>query len=218
MKKKICLASILVLFLSCFSIAQEKINPLFFDELNISANRTIVENDNTSDRFGFGIGLYRSWMDSSWINIVSGISYNKTTQHKKFIYHGHFANINNATYNLHYISLPLLVRFNVGEEILFFSELGLYLDLYSSSDLKGTMQKYSPIEGTTYKEVEISGNANNLSSVNYGSSLGLGLRIPLKKHEVIIKFDFKYGLKDLSMGQGNIFNRYSRISIGLRKN
>lgn len=212
MKEKLCL--ILALLFPCFLIGQVEKSSFFFNELNISVNRTVLENDNTQGRFGFGVGLYRYWGGDSWFNMLTGISYDKTSQFKKNVYNGHFSNISDVTYNLHSLSIPLLARFNVGNSVDFFAETGLFLGLNVAANREGTF--YSSVPGKeavtiTQKETI------KLSNPNGGFLLGFGSNIPIKDYAFVIKFGYQFGIKDLGYFQESIFTRYARVSIGIKK-
>jgi hypothetical protein len=77
------------------------------------------------------------------------------------------------------------------------------------------MHTYSPFQNS-YEEYKINENAD-IVSINYGFSLGLGIRIPFDKFEVMIKPDYKLGLKKLYSYQDSIYNRYIRLAVVLKK-
>jgi hypothetical protein len=80
--------------------------------------------------------------------------------------------------------------------------------------MKGDYHSYSPTQGT-----EITSHEKldaDLHSFNFGASLGLGLRIPIKKHELILKPDYKLGIRNLSPTQSVFDNSYFRFSAGIR--
>lgn len=122
MKFKIIIFIILSFaFMSGIGQISEK---LFFNEINISVNRTTLKNDNTQNRTGFGLGVYRSFWPQKTINLVFGMEYNHTGQFKKLMYQGRFASATNVTYHLNLISVLLGARCNVGKSIRFFVEAG----------------------------------------------------------------------------------------------
>ena len=216
MKRWLIIISILVA--SFQSYGQEENIDFFFDEFGVSINSTNLKDENTENKFGFGIGIYHSFMNDKKINLIFGFEYNRTSQFKKIMYEGHFAHTTDLTYNLNNLSIPINIRFNVGNKTKVFLETGVFADLIISSKRKGTMHTYLPDQNNNivYKEYEINEKAD-LASINYGFVLGLGLRIPLDKFEFTIKPDYRFGLRKLYSYQDNIYNRYIRLSVGLKK-
>ena len=47
-------------------------NDFFLDEFHISLNRTDLQDDNTEDRYGFGLGAYHSFMSDKKLNLIFG--------------------------------------------------------------------------------------------------------------------------------------------------
>lgn len=215
-RSNIFLAVFLSILLIPFnSIGQNDKSPLFFNELTISVNRTFVEDENTMDRFGFGIGVFRSWVDSSWFNVLMGISYNKTSQLKFEVYNGRYSHISDVTYNLHSITVPLIARLNIGNSAKFFVEPGVFMELVVGASREGTF--HTAISGQDYT-TSVHKERINLSGLNGGYLLGLGSIVPVKKHELIFKLEYQSAIKFLEDNQESIFNRYARISVGIRKN
>lgn len=204
-------------FLYFLSAYGQKDTTLFiFNELDISLNRTNLSNDNTKDRIGFGIGVFRSILEHKKTNLVFGFEYNLTNQFKEITYEGHFAHATNVEYTIHNLSIPINIRYNIGNKVKFFVQTGTFIDLIVSSKRKGTMHSYLPDQNNNivYKEFSFNEKAG-LTNYNYGFAVGLGLRIPIKKMELIIKSDYKLGLNDLSTND-NIYNRYFRFIVGIK--
>jgi len=57
-----------------------------------------------------------------------------------------------------------------------------------------------------------------LPQLNFGLIGGIGIKIPVKKVEIIFKTDYHYGLKYLYDYQSDVYNNYGRIVIGLKYN
>lgn len=202
-------------FLSNVSNCQES-KDFFIDEFQLSVNRTNLKDNNTEDRYGFGLGAYHSFMSDKKINLVIGFEYNKTSQFKRRMYEGKFAHTTDLTYNLNCLSVPVGFRFNIGSKTKIFIETGGFADLMINSNRKGTLHNYHPDENNqiNYSEKEIDEKAKLSSAV--GIYVGLGVRIPISKFELIIKPDYKLALNKLYSYQDDIYNRYFRMNIGLR--
>ena len=207
----------LICILSKVSYGQDS-NGFFCDEFNVSVNRTTLQDENTEDRSGFGLGVYHSFMSDKKLNLVFGFEYNRTSQYKKTMYEGHFAHATDLTYNLNCISIPIGFRINIGSKTKVLIETGGFADLMINSNRTGTLHTYFPDENNqvNYTESEIDEKAGLSNSV--GFYIGLGVRIPIAGFGLIIKPDYKSGFNKLYSYQDDIFNRYFRINIGLKIN
>lgn len=186
----------------------------FLDEFHLSLNRTSVKDENTEDMNGFGLGACHSFFSDKRLNIILGMEFNQTNQFKKNMYESHFANATDLTYNLNCISIPVGLRVNTGSKIKVFLESGGFADIVISSTRKGTMINYYPLGSIDTKHTEINEKAGLLNT--FGVYFGLGLRIPISRFEVVIKPEYKLGVKKLHSNYNDIFNRYFRINIGLK--
>jgi len=201
-------------FLSAYS--QEE-TPFFFNEFNISLNKTNLSDDNTENRFGFGVSANRIMLEQKKINFVFGLEYNLTKQFKKKTYEGHYAHATDLEYILNNLSVPLNFRLNFGKNSRFFLETGAFVDLILSSQRKGKIHTYAPDENNiiTYKVSDFKENAR-LSPINYGIVSGIGLRVPFDKFELVFKPDYKLGLHELDSFKTSILNSYFRLNIGIK--
>lgn len=208
---------LIFIVISIFASGQDSVK-FFFNEFTISANRTNMKDDNTEDRYGFGFGAYHSFFPDKIVNLIPGFEYNRTSQLKKSIYEGHFANATDLTYTLNCISVPVGLRINIGKKTKFFAETGGYADITISSNRKGTFHTYYPDSNyhVVYKDYQIDQKAGLLNS--FGLYFGIGLRIPIYKYELIIKSDYKRGLNNLDTYMANIYNTYFRLAVGLKIN
>jgi len=212
--KYICICYLLCLTLC--SYCQENQNDYFFNELNISLNRTSVSDDNTENKFGFGVGAMRIIMKDRWINPLFGFEFNFTNQFKKRLYEGHFANLENVKYNINSFSIPILFRIHLNQQKRCFLEIGTFAELVTKSTKKGKMISYLPDENNNINRTEKLINENGgILPLNYGLSLGLGFKFPLRKHSCFIKSDYKYGLRVNNVKSEYFYNRYFRFVIGL---
>jgi hypothetical protein len=207
-----------IIFFYYQSYGQDNSKPFFLNEYCVSINRTVLKDENTEDRVGFGIGVYHTWMQEKKLNVVLGLEFNNTSQNKKKMYEGHFAHSTDLTYYINNLSLPSGVRLNSGNKVKVFVEAGLFVDFIISSKRKGIMHSYFPDQNNNivYKEFTIDEKAN-LSSLNYGMYFSIGVKIPVYKNNLIIKSDYKMGLNTLQSNIDNIYNKYLRLSIGLEK-
>jgi hypothetical protein len=186
---------------------------LFFNEFTASINMTTVQNDNTSNGIGGGLGIYRSWRNNKIVNIVHGLEYNYSSQTKDRVYEGSsYAYYDNVKYKMHNISVPVLVRFSFGEKTKLFVETGGFMEFGLGSKREGvyktTNQDGAPLDINVKEDA-------NLKYFNYGFSAGFGARIPVSKVDLLIKLDYKFGIPDLYTYDEKIYNRYLRLSFGV---
>jgi hypothetical protein len=202
-------------FLFIFQARGQRENSYFINEFSLSVNRTMLYDDNTENRFGFGGGVYGTFLAKKKINILTGMEYNMTSQFKNEMYEGHYAYSTNVTYFLANISLPVTARINVGKKIKFFVEAGAFIDMCVGSRREGTMHTYHMEDNYhfVYTEHTFSGGGD-CATFNYGPSCGIGLKIPVSKHELLFKTDYKCGLYVLYDYLDQIENRYLRIMVG----
>jgi hypothetical protein len=204
-----------------FIYGQKDSVPLLFNEFNVSLNRTVVSDNNTKERFGFGIGIYRSILNQKKINLIFGLEYNISRQFKKKISGDRWTTYKDVEYRIQSITLPFNIRFNIGKSVKFFIDAGGFVEVNHHAKAKGV--EYTGIGyGTNYRYYIIPFNeARNVAIVNYGFTAGFGIRIPVKKTELIIKTDYKHGFRDLIdqiYPMDSMDNRYIRLIIGLRIN
>ena len=55
-----------------------------------------------------------------------------------------------------------------------------------------------------------------ISGLNFGPSIGIGIKIPVMKHEFIFITDYIHGIRELSNNLDPIYNKYFRIKLGLK--
>ncbi len=205
--------SLLLILISLNQVCGQTDTLNFFNEFTASLNRTLLNNDNTEDRLGFGLGIYHSFRTEKTISLTIGVEYNRTSQFKKYMYAGHFAHATDITYNLNSLSVPILGRLNIGNKTKFFVETGAFLDINMFAKSKGVLHTYLPNQSN--QEFTFSGKADH-TGLNYGFSLGIGLRIPIAKLELIIKPDYKIGFNSYLDYNEEIANRYVRLMIGIK--
>ncbi len=214
MKNAISLLTFLFLYILAFG-QNDKPKPL--SEIGISANRTLLENQNTKNGNGFGIGLYQYILDNEKTNLTFGLEFNMTSQLIKSMYHGHSGHTTDVEFYFYWFSIPLTTRIYFGERVKFFVEPGIFIDIPIYSREKGTLHIYSLNDDNQieYTETEYDYKSNE-ADFNYGLSLGLGIIIPISNVNLIIKPDYKLGLKSIGYSRENIYNRYFRITVGMR--
>lgn len=214
MYKQVFLAATLIVLLPFVSICQESKILSLIDEGVISINQSFVENTNTSNQLGFGAGLNKYLIENENFKLVSGISYDFTSQLKKSVNNGGFSRVIDVSYNFHSISVPLLTRFYLGNSVKFYFETGIFAELNLAANREGNFK--TMMSDKEFEEVDRTEKVN-IPNPNTGFILGLGSEIPSDRFTLIIKASYQHGLRNLWDFQDPLLNRYGQISIGIKK-
>jgi len=205
--------SILLVLLLALAVPARSQNTrrAFFDEAGLSINRTNVENDNTENRFGFGLSAYHLARKGKKLNLVFGFEYNHTRQFKKSMYGGRYYSYSHITYSLNSLSIPVSARLNLGN---FFLEGGGFAEFYVAAKRQGTTTAYTPGQGYEVSKFE---DVADIAPLNYGPALALGFRVLVFSHEVMVKTTYRQGRRNLyTYNRSEIFNQYFQVLVGIR--
>jgi hypothetical protein len=194
MKKTFIILSLL--FYTGFASAQFDSVSIFqiLNEYSFSVNRTIVGNDEITDGYGFGLGIYHTFRPKKKFNIALGFEFNQISEKLASVYNGHFSMDYNVSYRLNYITFPLSFSYNVGRKVKWFIEAGAFIDILVGGRVKGTSVNYNytdstlSVDTTKFNYKQVSG------SLDVGLTFGTGIKIPVGKHELFIKPELKYRL------------------------
>lgn len=206
----------MILLISVFlvqSVSGQSAQKYFFNEVSASLNRTLVEDDNTQDRFGMGLGIYHSILPAKGVLIKFGIEYNRTSQFKKFMSGGHYYHSKDVTYSMNNLSIPVTAGIIFGKNTKFFIEPGFFVDLNMGTSMRGIMYTFLPRQNPTENKFNKKADFANL---NLGPSFGLGFKVPISKYELTLKTEYKLGMRVLNSAYEQITNRYFRMMIGLK--
>jgi hypothetical protein len=190
---------------------------LALNEFSLSVNNTTLRKNGAEDGFGFGLGVYHCFMKQRRVNIIWGLEFNLTNQYWDHMYAGRFSTDYDVTMAMGSLSAPLAARINFGKKIKFFIEPGTFLDLPVSSRVRATRVSYildQDMHISGRDTTEYTGKGANF--VNYGFSMGIGLRIPVKKYELFIKTEYKYGFNKDNYNYKEISNCYLRLMLGFK--
>jgi len=216
----IVMGKVVILFFLLTSV-QAKCQPnskLFFNEFTLWGNRTMLYESNTENRNGFGLGIYRSIRDSSAMRLVFGVEFNKTELFRKKIPGSHLHYSRDVTITYNNVSIPVSARLFPLNNIALFLEAGLFLDLIVSKRKKGTFYEWRPSQAdppgymhASYEEIKF-----GYSGADFGFSGGLGYIIKVRRCSLVVKADYKYGLKSQFLDNTDFTNRYIRLMAGLK--
>ena len=210
MKRPILFFIAMLFAVSVFGQDEEKgEKSFFFNEFSVSVNRTNVSSLGRENRFGGGAGIYHSFVLGKRFDLVLGIEYNYTSLYADFVSHGHNNYDEDMTFHIHAASLPGSCRFSVGKKVKYFLEAGIFFEF--------------PIiyQETGYKDIgdhSIKTSVVNIELPNVGSSFGMGVRIPMKSIEWIVRADYKVRMAVVADSDDDLRPSYYRLGLGIRKN
>ena len=209
MKPIILFLITLLFFTTVFCQEEEGVkSPYHFKEFTISGNRSIPTSYGTEGRFGGGIGMYHSFVLGKQLDLVLGGEYNYSSLFAdRILTHSiAFPVEENLTFHIHSLSLPLSFRLNVGKGIKTFLSCGIFQDISYASKI-----------GDDYRMKQH--NLGWVAVLNISPSVGIGLRIPMKKNEWILKADYKIAIKVFGMNDhgDSISPHYFQVAVGIRK-
>ncbi|MFT5581556.1 MAG: hypothetical protein ACI9G9_000807 [Psychromonas sp.] len=193
---------------------QQDTNYVFFNEFDVSLNKT-SSFSKTKGGYGFGIGAYIVPAREKRINVVFGFEYNFTQRFQTSIYGGHNYGESDVSSSFGSISIPLLVRANFGNKVLGFFQLGGFFDL-------GIYQKSKGVKHVNCSDsLSINCGTSQFSKIDNGFSIpgligGIGTRIPIKKKELILTIDYKFGPIERNARYGfYVANLRFKVGIGI---
>lgn len=195
----------ILLFLSfCYyQVSSQFRSPVFFDEMLVSMNKTDLRGENVINHNGFGLTLNAVLAPEKRSNWIIGIEYNKL---KLFRYNS--STSFDVTYRIHNLSMPITYRFGMGDNFKYFIEPGLFFDW----NIKGIKEGYTLYTGQPnyYQQT------TTKIGYNFGVLTSSGFEIPLLKHAVILKADYKLGTPIIYFFNEEVQARFYKFSLGYR--
>ena len=121
-----------------------------------------------------------------------------------------------------YFTIPLYFRVNVGKKVKFFIEPGIFFDPLVFGRVKFTYMEIETDITNVYNKLK-------LYKPDFGISGGVGMSIPIKQYEILLKCDYKYGLRKIfdfsttnkyfnQFPMISLYNQYLRFTIGFKIN
>jgi len=189
----------------------------FSPEITVSINQTTV--GFKYDKPGFGIGVYHVFFNQKRCNLLVGLEYNWNGQFYKEKSPGYeFSNIKTKNY----ISIPVYFRVNMGKKIKFFIEPGIFVDPFVFG-----REKYKYYDANF--GMKDAHNTVKMYMPDFGISGGIGMRIPIKQYEILLKCDYRYGLRKIfdfsttnkhfnQFPMISLYNQFFRFTVGFKVN
>jgi len=189
---------LIVLLVTTFPIfAQGSQRKHFSPEIKIFYNQTV---NAFADFYGFGVGVHNAFFNQNRFNLIIGLEYNALFC-KDYLLEGYYK------YQLQFVSIPVNARVNFGKKVKFFIEAGAFFDPVV----------YGKIIFLDESLISLIDDTGYLFKPDFGISCGVGLRIPVNKFEIIIKSDYKLGIRGLvEFCPIAICNNYWRFAVGFK--
>lgn len=195
-----------------FGIAQDS-TKVFFNEAQISLNLGLALSSQSND-WGFGGGLYHVFKNRKHLHWVAGIAYNYNQIFGGYQYISHFSHNENVIYKLNYLSIPLSSRFILGRKTQLFLEPGVFLDISLGGHYSGTFVNYSPdSNGKFIYEYKSFNGKISQALGNPGISFALGSSLPIQKHRLSLRAEFKFGFIPLFEYMSSLYVTYYRLTL-----
>jgi hypothetical protein len=145
-----------------------------------------------------------------------GLEFNQVKQFKYLAFSGRMFDYEDLTYTFNGISIPLGLRFNIGNKAKLFIEPGGFVDISISSRQKGTHNYLHIVPNQEYEVITTTFDRKEKFAPSVGVYFGFGMRIPLSSFEMIIKYDYKHGINNMNSEPDYFYGRYLRLSIGIK--
>lgn len=199
--------------------AQPKI-PTF--ELHFSANRPLNNNSEDQTFFGGGFGANLVFRDAHVLSFKTGFEANFFHTWNESVTLSHMSGKSNVHYNFWNLSIPVLLRLNVGQKVKFFLEAGVYLGIPLIGNTTSRYHSYSSYPGGS--------NVNEIRTEKFegyfslSPAVSLGVIFPVSQRiDLFLKpeFLFQKNFHVEVYGPGSDFNdhfRYIRLCLGIRIN
>jgi len=158
----------------------------------------ILPLNNMLGGYGFGLGVHNAFFNQNRCNLMIGLEYNAVFYKYSFLESDYIPQLN-------YVGIPVNVRVNLGKKVKFFIEVGNFFEPIIF-EKRIFFEKEKP---KTEKSVYMCGP-------DFGFSGGIGLRIPVNKYELLLKSDYKTGIRSLFHLPRTTSNGFLRFAVGFK--
>lgn len=218
MKKSIALLFFVISGMYSMVFAQRVIPTI---ELHLSANHPLETESTDRTFFGAGFGANVVFRDAKMLSFKTGFETNFFHTWNRNVYTGHMSGKYNVHYNLWNLSIPVMLRLNVGKKVRFFVEAGGYLGI----PLSGNITSNYYLIGTSPENPGYNGTITDPYDGYFSLSpaVGLGGIFPVSDRiDLFLKPEFIFQ-KNLNKVDGAFsdFNErffYVRVCGGIRIN
>lgn len=160
-------------------------------------------NESSGTRGGFNVGLSMDHYFSDRWSLKAKVSYDQKGWSKGFL-QTPSTTYTNITYNLNYVSIPVMANWHFGKTRNWYLNFGPYLGILTTAT-------------ATQDNIDVK---SILNSTDGGIALGIGVKIPVsEKAKFFIEFDGQGGMANVIKGSAtvgdNVRNSRSAFNIGL---
>ena len=211
MKRRILI--IILVFISLTAESQEKQKAIRGFEFYASVNHPISAKEGVRTFYGGGIGANIIFNDTNQVSFKTGVEFNYFHTWDSWLYSGHFSNQSNIHYQYAILSIPAVVRFNMGDEFKLFLELGAYLGISLGGDMRSTYSTYDPISNYSFNGFK---RENYFPGLSFTPMIGFGARVPLSERiDLVLKPEFAFMLNQENSESFNRHYFYARFCAGI---
>jgi hypothetical protein len=207
---------VVFIFIKCFSFSQSdsvKTRDFrFLDEVYLGSNYTILNGKDA--RFGFNLGIGWDLVLYKNLKLDIGLEWSSKRVFKSSVQNSHFSDLQNVTYTLNGLYLPIDIGYYLGQKKLFYLGFGIFGEQYNlfKSFEKGTSSSFNPFTGIFISENVV--QRADIASINYGLRFTSRIRIPIKNHYFVFKPIFTYSLMNIGRQSNSINTSNIQMAIG----
>jgi hypothetical protein len=207
------------LVLSGLLVSGQEKSEFFRKELGISVNHNFKDDQYYPTGIGFGPGFQLRLFASHKLNLVPGFEFNLIHFYAKWVEHSHFSSFTDVTYTMYNNTLPIMLRYNVGNKIKVFLEGGYLIDLLFITTGKGTYtynipnSTTPPIQWDSGQDIEVHTYHSNF--FDHGFRTGLGLQFPVSQNDFMLKLDYTYDFIEVGLNEDRFRIEYLRLSLAI---
>ncbi|WP_343634571.1 hypothetical protein [Fluviicola sp.] len=168
-------AAINFFYPSSMVFAQTKLKDIAGWEFHASANLPF-RGERTF--FGTGMGVNMLIKDTGLVSFKTGLEVNYFHTWDKYLDAGNFTNQRNVHYQHALLSIPAIVRFNIGNDFKLLVELGGYLGITLGGEMRSDYSFYDPLSNAKFNGIK---HESYFPGLAFTPTLGIGGRFPLSE-------------------------------------
>lgn len=190
-------------------------------EIHFSANHPLSTNPQDRTFYGGGFGANLVFRDAHVLSFKTGLETNFFHTWNKSAYVGKMASSTNVHYNYWNLSIPVLLRLNVGQKVKFFMEAGVYLGIPLTGNATSTYYSYPMFPGDVKtvetRQEEYEGYFSLTPAVSLGGIFPVSERMDLFLRTEFL-FQKNVSAQDWPISNFNEKFYYVRLCLGVRIN
>ncbi len=181
-------------------------NNFFFEELSLWPNVSIAGDNNTLQKAGFGLGLYKYIAQGNVAELYSGFEYDMVNEEKK-AFVAENEQYRNVLFNVNEVKFPLGVRLFAGKKRMFVVSGGIFASFVLSYG-------YDGMKEVSNGEIEVGATINSYM-LGKGTFVGAGINWDMQSMRIIIAPEYVFDDTDLYHAQTPLYLSNFRLRINL---